>query len=380
MEIAVAILFFVFLVAFSVLMWSFKKESKSGYVKTLKTISRNNPPRQEHAPEPEPEPEVAEPVSEPATEDTFEEGIKLGGRFVEMYEKWIEDPFFRCQYNTLTLPEEVATDEELAFMFIADVVFSHHKLGYTVNVTDRAAIPLFKVYLELLFINEDDCKHYDYLLEHPNMHEVMNNALRNCESAMASRPVGMIAFLEVLRKIDKEEMGRFIDIVKDYADWLCREAHLDEARVAAWKDELQEMLSIPPRGFFIFESGCRKVFDKLAGTSSFSFDSDDDDFDLDDDDDIFDEDEDDDDDIFDDEDDEDDLDLDEDDDEQDEFDFDMTKDYYGKHGEFDKNDEARSTSEYIQIFHHEDPDADPTDQFHWDEVLDAKSDGYLDEE
>ena len=61
-------------------------------------------------------------------------------------------------------------------------------------------------------------------------------------------------------------------------------------------------------------------------------------------------------------------------------DFNPTKDYYGKHGEFDKNDEARSTSEYIQIFHHETPDADPTDQFHWDEVLDAESDGYLDEE
>lgn len=72
----------------------------------------------------------------------------------------------------------------------------------------------------------------------------------------------------------------------------------------------------------------------------------------------------------------------EEDDEEDEdggFDTDMTKDYYGRHGEFDENDEARSTSEYIQIFHNEDPDADPTDNFHWDEVLDAESDGYLDD-
>lgn len=73
---------------------------------------------------------------------------------------------------------------------------------------------------------------------------------------------------------------------------------------------------------------------------------------------------------------------DEEDNEEDEgggFDTDMTKDYYGRHGEFDKNDEARSTSEYIQIFHNDDPDADPTDNFHWDEVLDAESDGYLDD-
>jgi len=60
-------------------------------------------------------------------------------------------------------------------------------------------------------------------------------------------------------------------------------------------------------------------------------------------------------------------------------DFDMTKDYYGKHGEFDRNDESRRISEDIQQFHNSDPDADLTDHYYWDDVLDAETDGYLDD-
>lgn len=58
----------------------------------------------------------------------------------------------------------------------------------------------------------------------------------------------------------------------------------------------------------------------------------------------------------------------------------MTDDYYGKHGEFDINDEARRVSEDIQQFHNTFPDADLTDQYYWDDVLDAETDGYLDKD
>ena len=61
-------------------------------------------------------------------------------------------------------------------------------------------------------------------------------------------------------------------------------------------------------------------------------------------------------------------------------DYDMTKDYYGKHGEFDKNDDAWGTSEYIRQFHNDDPDMDLSDHFDWQERMDAESDGYLDED
>ena len=59
------------------------------------------------------------------------------------------------------------------------------------------------------------------------------------------------------------------------------------------------------------------------------------------------------------------------------FNTDMTRDYYGRHGEFDSNDEARRVSEDMQQFHNCHPDAELTDQYYWDDVLDADTDDYL---
>lgn len=58
---------------------------------------------------------------------------------------------------------------------------------------------------------------------------------------------------------------------------------------------------------------------------------------------------------------------------------DMTKDYMGRHGEFDYNDEARRISEDMQQFHNANPDADLSDHYYWDDVLNAGTDGYLDD-
>lgn len=58
----------------------------------------------------------------------------------------------------------------------------------------------------------------------------------------------------------------------------------------------------------------------------------------------------------------------------------ITDDYYGKHGEFDINDEARRISEDMQQFHNANPDADLTDHYYWDDVLDAETDGYLEDD
>ena len=60
--------------------------------------------------------------------------------------------------------------------------------------------------------------------------------------------------------------------------------------------------------------------------------------------------------------------------------YDMTRDYYGKHGEFDTNDESLRVSEDIRGFHHEFPDEDLTDQYYWDDVLDAETDDFLEDD
>lgn len=59
--------------------------------------------------------------------------------------------------------------------------------------------------------------------------------------------------------------------------------------------------------------------------------------------------------------------------------WDMTKDYMGKHGEFDYNDEARRISEDIQQFHNANPDADLYEHYYWEDILNAETDGYLDD-
>ena len=48
-------------------------------------------------------------------------------------------------------------------------------------------------------------------------------------------------------------------------------------------------------------------------------------------------------------------------------------------GEFDRNDEARRISEDMQQFHRSHPDADLSDHYGWEDVLDAETDDYLDD-
>ena len=63
-----------------------------------------------------------------------------------------------------------------------------------------------------------------------------------------------------------------------------------------------------------------------------------------------------------------------------EDDHDMTRDYYGMHGEFDINDESRRVSEDMQGFHDNYPDSDLSDHYYWDDVVDAETDGYLEDD
>jgi len=60
-------------------------------------------------------------------------------------------------------------------------------------------------------------------------------------------------------------------------------------------------------------------------------------------------------------------------------DMSMTRNYYGMHGEFDRYDEARRISEDMQQFHSVNPDADLLEHYNWEDVLDAETDGYLDD-
>lgn len=57
----------------------------------------------------------------------------------------------------------------------------------------------------------------------------------------------------------------------------------------------------------------------------------------------------------------------------------VSDDFIGHRGEFDLNDEARRVSEDMQQFHYNHPDADLSDHYYWEDVLDADTDGYLEE-
>ena len=59
---------------------------------------------------------------------------------------------------------------------------------------------------------------------------------------------------------------------------------------------------------------------------------------------------------------------------------DMTEDFIGMHGEFDRNDEDRAICEDMYAMRADDHDADLEDQFGWENVLNYDTDGYADEE
>jgi len=60
--------------------------------------------------------------------------------------------------------------------------------------------------------------------------------------------------------------------------------------------------------------------------------------------------------------------------------FDMTKDYIGKHGEFDRNDEDRAICEDMFGMKSQNHDADLESHYGWENKLNYDSDGYPDEE
>lgn len=63
-------------------------------------------------------------------------------------------------------------------------------------------------------------------------------------------------------------------------------------------------------------------------------------------------------------------------------DFDMTRDYIGKHGEFDRNDEERAICEdmFSMKVCDDVSDEDLTEHFGWENKLNYDSEGYSDEE
>ena len=58
----------------------------------------------------------------------------------------------------------------------------------------------------------------------------------------------------------------------------------------------------------------------------------------------------------------------------------VSDDFIGHRGEFDLNDEARRVSEDMQQFHYNHPEADLSDHYYWEDVLDADTDGYLEDD
>lgn len=57
----------------------------------------------------------------------------------------------------------------------------------------------------------------------------------------------------------------------------------------------------------------------------------------------------------------------------------MTSDYYGRHGEFDRNDEDRAYCEDMQQMHSANSDVNLEEHFGWENKLNYDNEGYGDE-
>ena len=58
---------------------------------------------------------------------------------------------------------------------------------------------------------------------------------------------------------------------------------------------------------------------------------------------------------------------------------DVCSGFYGRRGEFSRNDEAYRVSDDIRQFHRSHPDVDLSDHYYWDDLRDAETDGYLED-
>ena len=59
---------------------------------------------------------------------------------------------------------------------------------------------------------------------------------------------------------------------------------------------------------------------------------------------------------------------------------DMSRDFFGKHGEFDNNDEMRDICEDMFGMHSQNPDADLEEHYGWENKLNYDGDGYSDDD
>lgn len=344
------------------------------------------------------------------TRNDFYTGNKIGIGVADCFQKSIRGEKFREHFDLVFFPECVASGqavEEKARQeaFFADVMKVNRLMGFDLTDWGIASVPVYSVYrtLEKGYQSSD----YDFWLFLKD--DGKKEALKILVSEMHKRPdpyPGILAVVELLREYDREMMQAYIDGLLSYVHFVSSHAGLDGRRVKACADLLAEMKAddffathgpenwpkVPKKKeeYFIPPFRLWDLWDKIVigvgllgailifvlflsaeipGAGAivsgvlfslwllFAFNTDstsapsgrsrqhsgggghsvsgg----------------------------------------------FDMTKDYYGKHGEFDTNDESRRASEDIQQFHNSHPDTDLTDHYYWDDVLDAKTDGYLDGE
>lgn len=369
------------------------------------------------------------------SKESFRRASDIASCLVSMYDRWISVPGFRREYDNTYFssfdPDKI-DDQARAIAFMIDLFRCNKNLGYTIKSLDNASMPAYYA-LQHLLMGEKAYDYNTFLLCAGNdrmtreMTEMFAMFERDADKAPA-----IIGFYEILKPFDEKEARRYLEILKHYTRFIGQEARIESSIVEHWLRQLEIMsvgvekaLESPIRidpvedikgsehgspsspakkskekkemsGFskvllsidilttigiiwffcdgnlpgtgliigglwFIFWLVCilSAEYDwNLGGSSSSSFSSsvttaaaagglaaaassrkernwlDD---------------------------------------------FDMTKDYYGKHGEFDRNDESRRVSEDIQQFHNCHPDADLHDHYYWDDILDAKTDGYLDD-
>ena len=319
------------------------------------------------------------PVSyDDSPEDIYDQGSDIADLMVRDYIDALNHiDFYKEMFRRLhpDRRDKAKVDvQEFYRTFLRDLFRCHYHIGYTVTPYETASIPLLRAVTALWSKELYPLERFREDMDDPGQRQSYIEMARSYENALKQGTDPLILdIVEALRALNRSRMNAFIDYLKEYVRFVAKHAGLDRSAVDAWLAKLDQMRDAPlktdyaskavqeflhPRNdkLLLYREEREDWEDCEEEEGYYEADEDEEAEEYEDEDEEYYEDE---------------------EEEEEEDSHDMTRDYYGKHGEFELNDEALRASEDIRGFHSNYPDTDLSDHYYWEDVLDAETDDFV---
>ena len=286
-------------------------------------------------------------ISEIPDRKAYRKTDKISGDIIAVYWKWMQNPSFKKAYDKLYYGDlmtegKKVDDQDRMFALMTDLAKCNIAIGYNPSKHDQASMVMYQVMQCLSESGMTSYKAFKVVTNHKDASRLILGLYADFMK-ISGEGKNRIGLAEVLNEYSHQYMNYYLDTLQKYTRYIGEKDGANTNAVKAWNDKLEFMKdhSIPSSGIECllpanYRSTVEAKYRQTYRTNNSKPETDPD------------------------------------------F-WDMTKDYLGKHGEFDYNDEARRISEDIQQFHNANPDADLSDHYYWEDILNAETDGYLDD-